>query len=130
MEKMMEQMMGSMEVTKTDETQEINGYKCTKYIVSIMGMASDYWVTKEVKDYDIMMSQSDKFKEVFSKNPMLKGLSSSIDMMKKVDGFPVKTVNKMMGMEIVSETTKIENKKLDSAIFQPPKDFAKVEAKN
>ncbi len=129
MEKMMEQMLGSLEVTRTEETQEINGYKCTKVLVSMMGNVSDYWVTKEVKDYAVLIGKLEKYKDVFSKNQFLKNMTSGFEMQKKIDGFPIKTVNKMMGMEIVSETIKVESKSIDAALFMPPKDFTKVEQK-
>lgn len=127
MGKMMEQMMASMEVTKTEETQEIKGYNCTKYLVSIMGSTSDYWVTKDVKEYDVMMKQTDQYKELFKKNPILSGISAGFDMQKKIDGFPIRIINKMMGMEIVQEVEKIETEKIDKDVFQPPKEFNKVE---
>ena len=127
MEKMMEQMMGSMEVTQTEETQVINGYKCSKVMVTMMGMPFEYWVTKDVKDYGTLISKWEKYRNVFEKNPLLKNMSSGFDMFKKIDGFPIKTISRMMGMEIVSETINVESKSLDGALFLPPKDFAKVE---
>lgn len=127
MEKMMEQMMGSMEVTKTEETQVINGYKCSKVMVTMMGMPFEYWVTKDVKDYGALVAKWEKYRNVFEKNPLLKNMSSGFDMFKKIDGFPIKTISRMMGMEIVSETVKVESKSIDGALFMPPKDFTKVE---
>lgn len=127
MDKMMEQMMASMKVTQTDEKAEINGYKCSKVLVDMMGTTSEYWVTKDVKDYAALMGKWEKYKDVFAKNRFLKNMSSGFDMQKKIDGFPIKTITKMMGMEIVSEVVKVETKSLDSSVFLPPKDFTKVD---
>ncbi|MCD4652895.1 DUF4412 domain-containing protein [bacterium] len=126
MNKMIEQMMSSIEVKKTEETQTINDWKCTKYNMTIMGQASEYWVSKDVKNYKDLSKYTDKYKKIFEKNPMLKSISSGFEMQKKLDGFPIKTINKMMGMEIVSTVTKIENKKIDSKMFLPPKEFKKI----
>jgi hypothetical protein len=47
--KMMESMMQSMQITPTEETKVINGYKCKKYMVSFMMMNGEYWLSKDVK---------------------------------------------------------------------------------
>ena len=123
---MLEQMIASMTVKETDETKTINGYKCKKYIVTIMGSNSDYWLTKDVKGYDEMIKRMDDYRAVFSKNPVLNSLATGYDMSKKLDGFPMKIVNKMMGMEITSEVVKVETKSLDKALFSPPEGFRKT----
>lgn len=123
MSKMVEQMMASMQVTPTDETKEINGWKCKKYNVTIMGSTMEYWVTKDIKNYQELGKYMDKYKKVFEKNPMLKNIATGFEMQKKIDGFPIRTINKMMGMEIVSTVTKVKEEKIDSKMFEVPEDF-------
>ena len=125
MGKMMRQMIDSMEVNPTEETMKIGDWNCKKYIVKIMGMESVYWVTKDVKNYDDVAKYLAKYKKVFDKSPILKNLSSAFEMQAKIDGFPVKTINKMMGMEMVSTVKKVEEKKIDKKMFLPPEGFTK-----
>lgn len=125
MAQMFEQMMSSMKINKTDETQKIGEWNCTKYVVEGMGMQSEYWVTQDVKNYKDLSKYLDKYKAVFDKSPILKQLSSSFEMQRKMDGFPIKTVNKVMGMEIVSMVKKVESKKISDDVFMPPKDYKK-----
>jgi len=126
MAKMVEQMMSSIEVNKTEEKQKINGWDCIKYNLTIMGQPSEYWISKDVKNYTDLGNYINKYKKVFEKSPMLKGISAGFEMQKKLDGFPIKTINKMMGMEVISTVTKIENTKIDTKYFLPAKDFKKV----
>lgn len=126
-QKMLDQMLDSMEVTKTEETQEINGFNCTKYMVSIMGSSSVYWVTKDVPEHEAMINIADKYKDHFKKSPVLRSFTTGFDMQKKIDGFPIKIVNKLMNMEIVQEVQKVETKALDKALFQAPEGFKKIE---
>lgn len=99
-QKMLDQMLNSMEVTKTEETQEISGFKCTKYVVTIMGSSSEYWMTKDIPEYDAMLKSFDKFKDVFKKSLVLSTISMGFDMQKKMEGFFIKIINKIMNMEI------------------------------
>ncbi|MBN1295876.1 DUF4412 domain-containing protein [bacterium] len=130
MTKMVDQMLASMQVTPIDETKEINGWNCKKYNVTIMGSTMEYWVTKDIKNYRELEQYIEKYKKVFEKNPLLKNISTGFEMQKKIDGFPIRTINKMMGMEIISTVTKIEDKKIDESIYSVPEGFTKtVEAK-
>jgi len=126
MGKMVEQMMASMQVTPTDETQEINGWKCKKYNVNIMGSTMEYWVTQDVKNYKELEKYMDKYKKVFEKNPMLKNISTAFEMQKKFDGFPIRNVSNMMGTEIVSTVTKVKDDKIDAKIFQVPEGYTEA----
>jgi hypothetical protein len=123
MGQMLKQMMDS--ITETDETQTIHGYDCKKYLVTIMGSESECWLTKDIKGYDKMVKSMDDFREVFSKNPVLNRVATGYDMTKKMDGFPMKIVNKMMGMEVISEVVKVETKTIDKALFAAPDGFSK-----
>jgi hypothetical protein len=117
--KMMESMMQSMQVTPTDETRVINGYKCRKYLVSFMMMNGEYWLSKDVKGYEELKSIGAKMAKNFENNPMLKQMNVAA-MMDKLDGFPVQTVTQVMGGSVTSTLVKMEKKPLSDDLFKVP----------
>ncbi len=117
--KMMESMMQSMQVTPTNETKTINGYKCTKYLVSFMMMNGEYWLSKDVKGYEELKGIGEKMAKSFEGNPMLKQMNIAA-MMDKLDGFPVQTVTQVMGGTITNTLVKIEKKSLSDDLFKVP----------
>jgi hypothetical protein len=121
--KMMESMMQSMQITPTEETKVINGYKCKKYMVSFMMMNGEYWLSKDVKGYDELKAIGAKMAKSFENNPMLKQMNIAA-MMDKLDGFPVQTVTQVMGGTITNTLVKVEKKSLSSDLFQVPAGYA------
>lgn len=117
---MMKQMMGSMKVTPTDETKEIAGYTCKKLIVSFMMMNTEYWVSKDVPGYKYYKKLGKKGAAVVAGNPMQEQMKG---MMDKMDGFPVKTVTKMMGGSNTMTLQKISEKSLNKSLFEVPKGY-------
>jgi hypothetical protein len=117
--KMMESMMQSMQITPTDETKVINGYKCKKYMVNFMMMNGEYWLSKDVKGYDELKAIGAKMAKSFENNPMLKQMNIAA-MMDKLDGFPVQTVTQVMGGTITNTLVKVEKKSLSGDLFQVP----------
>jgi len=123
MKKMMEGMMESVEITPTNETRRISGYKCRKYNMTMMGVNNEYWLSKEVKGYEEFKKISEQMAKGFEKNPMLKQTNIT-GMMNKLDGFPVKTVNRMPGGGTITTTLKrIEKKSLSRNLFRVPKGY-------
>jgi hypothetical protein len=117
--KMMESMMQSMQVTPTNETKTINGYKCRKHMVSVMMVNSEYWLSKDVKGYEELKAIGAKMAKSFEKNPMLKQMNIA-GMMDKLDGFPVQTVSQVMRGTITNTLVKIEKKSLGDDLFKVP----------
>jgi hypothetical protein len=117
--KMMESMMQSMQVTPTNETKTINGYKCRKYLVSVMMVNSEYWLSKDVKGYEELKAIGEKMAKSFESNPMLKQMNIA-GMMDKLDGFPVQVVSQVMGGTITNTLVKIEKKSLSDDLFKVP----------
>ncbi|RJQ69219.1 MAG: DUF4412 domain-containing protein [Desulfobacteraceae bacterium] len=125
MQAMMKSMAQSVKVTPTDETKTVSGYKCRKYLVSIMMANSDYWVTKDFQGYDEMKAIGEKTSKLFMDNPMLSQMNI-MGMMKDLDGLPVQTHSRMMGGTITATVKKIEHKKLDPSLFQVPAGYKLV----
>lgn len=125
MQQMMQSMAGSIKVTPTNETQTINGYKCKKYIVSMMMATSDYWATKDFKGYDEMKTVGEKAAKLFEANPMMKQMNV-MGLMKDLDGFPIKTSSQVMGGSVVTLVKKIEQKNLEKSLFKVPAGYKLV----
>jgi GLPGLI family protein len=140
--KMVEQMMGNrmpgskkdkkdkkdtkVDVTKTDEKKTINGYACTKVVVTDDGKEFlTAWVTKDVKGFEGMRKDLEEFrKRMAAMNPMMpKGLSEA---MGKLEGFPIEME---MAMGVKQVVTKIERKSIKASEFEVPEGYKKVKPK-
>jgi hypothetical protein len=129
MQAMMAAMKMSAKVTATEETKEIRGWDCTKYVVEIKmgmgGMTNNTWVTKDV-DIDYAM-----FSRLMSA-PMsqMPGFQELMTEMEKMDGIPVLVEGSMnmMGTEVKSkqEVLEIETKDAPDGVYDIPKDYKKV----
>jgi len=125
--KMMASMIGNMQVTPTNETKTINGFKCKKHLVTLMMMNSEYWLSKDVKGFDELKSVGEKMSKAFENNPMAKQMNIAA-MMDKLDGFPVQTVMQVMGGTITNTLVKIEQKSLGGDLFKVPSGYTQTAA--
>ena len=124
--KKMAEMMGAVmgtQITPTDELKTIAGYKCRKYNVRIAIVNGEYWVSKDVRGYRELRDMGAKVGSIAERNPMLRQIDIA-GMVEKLGGFPVYTVNHVMGGTVASTLKKIEQKSLDPALFIVPKDYA------
>lgn len=122
MAKMMGGMM-QMKVTPTEENKTIEGYSCRKYLVDMAMMQGVYWVSKDVKGYAELRSIGTKLGTLAEKNPMLRQMNVAT-MIDKLDGFPIQTVNNIMGGTITSTLKKVEQKPLHPELFKVPSDYS------
>ncbi len=122
--KFMKNMM-KMEVTPTNETKTINGYKCRKYLISMMMTQQEMWVTKDIEGYDEFKTLYRDMASKLQTSPMLR-MTNMAAMVNKLDGFPIQTVIKMMGTTRVSTVKKIEQKTLDKSLFLVPAGYREV----
>ncbi|MBN1357066.1 DUF4412 domain-containing protein [bacterium] len=127
MQNMIKSMSEDITIEKTDETKKINGYDCTKYVVTVMGMPSETWITKDVEGFAELQNATKKHIEKYKNNPLLKNMLGN-PAFEKLEGFPIMSVSQVGQMRSVSNVTKIEKKKLDADLFLPPSDYAKVES--
>lgn len=118
-----EGMMKSAEITPTTEQKRISGYACRKYVMRMMGVNNEYWLSKDVEGYEEFKKINENMAKGFEKNPMLKGMNV-MGMMKALDGFPVKTVNRMpFGGSITTTLTSIERTPLSKRLFEIPEGY-------
>ena len=127
MEQIGQGMSEDMKVIATNETKNIAGYKCTKYIVTVMGAKTEHWVSKDVKGYKEYKAVSEKMEKKFKKNPSMGKMGMS-DISCK-EGFPVKTVTDMMGVKSITTLKKIQKKSLSKNLFKIPEGYKLVEMK-
>jgi hypothetical protein len=127
MKALVQGMTESVEVTPTRETKMISGYKCRKYTVVFMGVTSDYWLSKDVKGYEEFEKISESMARGLEKNPMMKQVNIA-GMMGQLDGFPVKTVNRIPGSGSMTTTLRsIEVKRLSPVLFRIPSGYSQKE---
>ncbi len=120
---MMKNMMKQIQVTPTNETKTISGYKCRKVLVNFMMSENEYWVTKKIKGFEEMRKIAAKAEKVYQSNPMMQSMDIS-GILKKIDGFPVQIVTRVMGGEMVSTLVKIKQKKnLPGSLFKVPSGY-------
>jgi len=117
-------MMKDMQITPTNETRKIAGYKCKKYIVTVMGMKSEHWLSKHVKGYKEFEAI---YKKILKKNPELKNMPMT--GVAGHEGFPVETVSNVMGMKTTTTLKKIEKKSLSKKLFEVPSGYKLRELK-
>ncbi|MFH0994290.1 MAG: DUF4412 domain-containing protein [Pseudomonadota bacterium] len=127
-QQMMKNMMGNIQVTPTQETRQIAGYNCQKYLVSGMMMNSDYWLSKDVKGYEEIKEIGKKIASVFDENPMMKQMNIA-GMMGQLDGFPVQMVMNIMKGTSTTTLKKIEKKSLEKSLFSIPEGYTQTQSK-
>jgi hypothetical protein len=121
MDDKMKEIAKDIQVTPTNETKKIAGYKCKKYNVTVMGVTSEHWLSKKVKGYKEFRKMSKEMEKSFKKNPRLRQMSMAGISSK--EGFPVKTVTTVMGMTTTTTLKKIEKKSLSKNLFKVPKGY-------
>ena len=124
MDDKMKEMAKDIQVTSTNDTKTIAGYKCKKYNVTIMGVTSEYWLSKEVEGYKEFRKISKKIEKSFEKNPRLRQMSMA--GISSEEGFAVKTVTNAMGMITAITLKRIEKKSLNKNLFKIPKGYKLV----
>ena len=127
-QQMMKAMMGNIQVTPTQETRQIAGYNCRKYLVSGMMMNSEYWLSKDVKGYEEVREIGKKVAGIFEENPMMKQMNIA-GMMGQLDGFPVQMVMTIMNGTSTTTLKKIEKKSLDKSLFSIPEGYTQTQSK-
>lgn len=125
-QQMMKNMMDSVEVTPVDEQKKIAGYDCRRVNVKMMMMESEYWVSKEVPGYQELKRISAQVADKLKGNPMLAQMTQA-GMLSKLDGFPVQVVTHAQQRTVTTTLQKIEEKALDSDLFQVPSGYTRVE---
>ena len=126
---MMSAMKMEAKVTPTEETKEIRGWNCKKYVVEIkMGMGkmtNNTWVTTDVEIDYTMFSRL-----MAAPMAQVPGFQELIVEMKKMGGISVLVEGSMsmMGTEIKSkqEILEIKTKDAPDGTYDIPKDYKKT----
>jgi hypothetical protein len=113
----------AIQITPTNEMKTIEGYKCRKYNVNLAMVSGEYWVSKDVKGCRELKALGTKAAAAVDRNPMLRQFNIA-GMVEKLDGFPVYTVNHVMGGTVESTLKNVQQKPLDPALFAVPRDYA------
>jgi hypothetical protein len=109
------EMSEDAKVTATGETKTINGFKCEKYIMTVMGVENEQWLSRDVTGY----SEYEKIsKKIMRDSPQFKKMGLSGDLSGK--GFPVRAVTSVMGMTTTTTLQKIEKTSLSKDLFKVP----------
>lgn len=116
------QNMMKMEVTPTNETEQVSGYKCRKYIVKQMMSEQQLWVTKDIPGFDEFMKTSAEMEEKIKNSPILKS-SNMAGMVSEVDGFPIKTITNIMGATVTNIVKEIKQTQFDPSLFKVPEGY-------
>ena len=127
MDDTMGEIAKDIQVTPTNETKKIAGYKCKKYNVTVMGVKSEHWLSKDVKGYKEYRAISKKMEKKFQKNPRLRQMN--IAGISGKEGFPVKIVITVMGMTTTTTLKKIEKKSLSKNLFKVPGGYKLIKLK-
>lgn len=128
MEKMMGGKLSEVEVQKTEESREILGYTCTKYILNMGGSFTEtIWVTP---DLEMPMEYYDASKMMYAAmGPMAARFEKMLESIKEIEGFPLATdVNiKVMGKDASSssEVTGITEGPIPADVFSIPAGYKK-----
>jgi len=124
MGEMAKKMAEDSKTTRTNDTKKINGYQCRKYIITIMGSESEYWMSKDVEGYREFETLNEK---MLKKHPEFKQMQMGGFTGK--EGFPVETVTNMMGVRTTTALERIETRSLDKELFKIPAGYKLVETK-
>jgi hypothetical protein len=111
------------QVTPTNESKTIAGYKCRKYNVHFAVVNGEYWISEDVRGYQELKKLGARVGAIAERHPVLRQIDVA-GMVEKLGGFPVYTVNHVMGGTVESTLKRIEQKPLDPALFVVPKGYA------
>ena len=114
--------MLSIQVHPVDRYETIAGYRCREYHVQIAIVNGDYWVSKDVEGYEELKTLGTEAEAVAAYNPLFRQVDVA-GLVRKLDGFPVRTVNHVLGGTVTSTLTKIVHTPLDPALFDIPRNY-------
>jgi len=123
--KKLDKVLGSvfgLQVTPTDEMRTIEGYRCRRYNIRLAILIGEYWVSEEVGGYQELKELGARVESVAERSPMLRQMDVG-SVVERLGGFPVCTVNHVMGGTITSTLKRVERKSLDPRLFVVPKGY-------
>ncbi len=119
------QMLGSVmgtDVIPTNKYRTIAGYRCREYYVRIAIINGEYWVSRDVAGYRELEAAGEEAGAIAQCNPVFRRIDIP-GLVRKLGGFPVRTVNHVLGGTVTSTLTKIEQKRLNPSLFEIPQTY-------
>ena len=111
-----------IEAVPTDEVKHIAGYKCRKYMVTVMGRTYEEWLSKEVPAYQELRSVNESLTPFMRQHPLFQ--MSIVGRMHKLDGFPVMTVMPLDGDTVrIVTLRKVSTGPISREVFKAPKGY-------
>jgi hypothetical protein len=116
-----------VKVKETNETKMISGFKCKKYVIQMMGVKIEHWISDEVPGYALIKEKvGPKLGIVAEFDPTLnQGNPGNVSTPK---GIIVHTVKNIMGTMNSTTITRIEERDLDANLFQIPQGYTEIAA--
>lgn len=119
------QIMGNVmgiEVHPINRYKTIAGYRCREYHVRFAIMTGEYWISKDVEGYGELRTLGTEADAIAQYNPLFRQIDIA-SIVRKLNGFPVRTVNHVMGGTVTSTLTKVVQSRLDPSLFDVPRDY-------
>jgi hypothetical protein len=122
-----------LDVEKTGEKEKIEGYNCTKFIITMTMMGTpvitEVWATTDIEIDPVMLKFAENANKAFEKVPMLQKTFGMFKEVFDVDSFPVKTVTEtnMFGMKTKNSLTlkSVSSEKHDDSLYEIPDGYKK-----
>lgn len=125
-------MMEDVKVEKTSEVKKIGEFNCVKYVVTMMGISSVYWMTDDVPQFAGLRDETLKYAAKYKDNPMLQKTLSMAGGIEKLTGFMIEVSSEIsLGTQSIKTTNtvkKIVPKEIDPVMFTIPSDYTKLES--
>jgi hypothetical protein len=104
-------------ITKTQETANILGYTCTKYVVTKnrapFPITQEFWITEEIKGVNTKVLSS-------------QAVATPVWLLARVPGVPLKMTSKSREGNVSMEATEVVKQIVDKTLFSIPQGYQKL----
>ncbi len=111
------------QLKETEESKQISGHMCQKYIQQKGDVITEFWITNEISIKKILGRFID-FMQVYEY--LIKNNIKTSDAILNIDGFPMLTMRKVESITERKEVVKIERKDLENNLFILPSDYNEI----
>ena len=103
-------------VSPTQVQQNVNGYNCTKYVVTRGSEESTVWATKDIPEYSSMKSDLQKLASRLGDIPAARGI---LQVAERIDGFPVQREHD----GVTEKITDVQRQSIPAQVFELPQGY-------
>ncbi|MFQ5769323.1 MAG: DUF4412 domain-containing protein [bacterium] len=108
------------QLKKTGKKEKINGYRCEQYLLvkGDQNETEEWWVTKDLGSFQ-------NFGKMLAKMfaGMSGGMTAAVEAMAKLEGIPIKTIEKEGDEVRISKVTKITKASVNKTQFEVPEGY-------